>query len=94
MTGSGSFMGSDHVSAPSGRAWPLYAAMAISSVGSILNSIGLLSYLYHRTGSALPVGLAVLLNFLPVIVIVPLVGSRTAGPWHRDPSRGRRSPPG
>jgi hypothetical protein len=77
MTGSASCTANKtEPTAAAGRLRAIYAAMAISSVGSVLNIIGLLAYLYYRTGSALPVGLAVLLNFLPVILIVPFAGSR------------------
>jgi hypothetical protein len=53
--------------------------MAISSAGSVLNVLALLTYLYEQTRSPLPVGLAVLLNFLPVVLILPILGARLGG---------------
>src|SRR5262245_10415187 len=55
---------------------PLGFAMAVSSAGSVLSVLALLTYLYERTSSPLPVGLAVLLNFLPVVTVLPLVAGR------------------
>jgi hypothetical protein len=55
-------------------------AMGISSAGSVLNVLALLTYLYQRTQSPLPLGLAVLVNFLPVVVILPLIAPKL-GRW-------------
>jgi hypothetical protein len=79
MTGSSSSTVSEPAVRRTATPRALYAAMATSSVGSVLNTIALLAYLYQRTSSPLPVGGAVLVNFLPVVLIVPLIGARLTG---------------
>lgn len=63
------------------RLWiALGVGMGVSSAGAVLNMLALLTYLYERTESPLPVGAAVVLNFLPVVVFLPLITSRL-GTW-------------
>jgi hypothetical protein len=54
----------------------LCVGTAISSAGSILNLVAFLDYTYERTRQPLPVGIAVLINFLPAVVIMPLLQRR------------------
>jgi hypothetical protein len=54
-------------------------ANAISTAGSALNTIGLLTYAFAVTRSSVPVGVAVLVGFLPVTVCAPLLSHWLSG---------------
>lgn len=56
----------------------LAVANAVSTAGSVLNVVALLTYVYVRTGDSLPVGLAVLVTFLPVALVMPLISGQLA----------------
>lgn len=54
----------------------LITANGVSTAGSVLNVIALISLIFGATGESLPVGAVVLVSFLPVAVVTPLVAGR------------------
>lgn len=76
MRGSASFTASRPTRTGPAAVRAITVATGTSTAGSVLNVVAVLSYTYAATGAPVSLGVAVVSGFLPVALLLPVIGGR------------------